>query len=87
MLLLDEATSALDADSEFQVQKAIDQLIAKGDMTVIIIAHRLSTIQKANAIAVIVDGRVVEKGSHAELLAKEDGHYTRLVDRQMKSSN
>lgn len=66
IVLFDEATSALDAESEAQVQKAIDT--ACKDRTVIMIAHRLSTIRNANAIAVLVDGRVDEMGSFEELM-------------------
>mmetsp|Transcript_14086 Transcript_14086/g.24491 ORF Transcript_14086/g.24491 Transcript_14086/m.24491 type:complete len:120 (+) Transcript_14086:59-418(+) len=75
------ARSALDADSEFLVQEAIDQMIAVGDMTVLIIAHRLSTIQKADSIAVVCDGRVVEQGTHGQLLSAQ-GTYASLVKRQ-----
>jgi len=82
VLLLDEATSALDAESEFQVQAAIDQMIAEGDMTVIIIAHRLSTIRNADSIVVMAGGRVVEQGTHDELLARA-GSYAQLVNRQI----
>jgi ABC-type multidrug transport system fused ATPase/permease subunit len=60
ILLLDEATSALDAESEHQVQKALDAISAKGDMTIIIIAHRLSTIRNANKIIVLDHGKIAE---------------------------
>lgn len=75
LLLLDEATSALDSESEAEVQKALDELMK--DKTVVVVAHRLSTIQRADRIAVLEHGRLVELGSHAELLAK-NGVYTRL---------
>ncbi|MGE5659020.1 MAG: ABC transporter ATP-binding protein [Actinomycetota bacterium] len=75
ILILDEATSALDSVSERYVQAAIEQLSC--DRTTLVIAHRLSTVQKAHKIAVMDQGRVVEIGSHEELLRKE-GHYARL---------
>ncbi len=75
LLLLDEATSALDSESEAEVQRALDELMK--DKTVVVVAHRLSTIQRADRIAVLEQGRLVELGSHAELLAR-GGVYTRL---------
>lgn len=83
VLLLDEATSALDAESEFQVQTAIDGMMSRGDMTVVIIAHRLSTIRRADTIVVVGGGEVLEMGSHEELIEKEGGHYSSLALRQM----
>jgi len=85
VLLLDEATSALDAESERQVQKAIDGMIADGSMTVIIIAHRLSTVRNSHKICVIQGGEVVEEGPHEELVAKR-GAYFRLVECQLSGS-
>lgn len=86
LLLLDEATSALDAESEHLVQQAIDELIKAGDQTVICIAHRLSTIKDANVICVMQEGKIVESGSHQELLAK-DGVYKKLIERQLQGQN
>ena len=80
ILILDEATSALDAESEREVQRALEQLMglgSEGHRTTLVIAHRLSTIRGANRIVVLSQGRVVEEGRHAELLAR-GGEYARL---------
>lgn len=81
ILILDEATSFLDTESEAIVQKALENLLK--DRTALIIAHRLSTIRKADKIAVVSDGQIVEQGNHEELLAK-GGLYKRLYDMQFK---
>jgi len=80
ILVLDEATSALDAESEREVQRALDGLISLADgghRTTLVIAHRLSTIRHADRIVVLSDGRVKEEGRHDELLAR-GGEYARL---------
>lgn len=80
VLLLDEATSALDAESEHQVQQALDKLISSGEQTIVIVAHRLSTVRDADEIIVMKSGEVKERGKHSELLAL-NGVYTKLVSR------
>jgi subfamily B ATP-binding cassette protein MsbA len=75
VLILDEATSALDTESERAIQSALDEL--QKDKTVLVIAHRLSTIENADEILVVDEGAIVERGSHADLIAK-DGAYAQL---------
>ncbi|MDE5648072.1 MAG: ABC transporter ATP-binding protein/permease [Muribaculaceae bacterium] len=79
VLILDEATSALDSESEHLVQEALDSLMR--NRTTLIIAHRLSTIANADMICVMHEGRIVERGTHDELL-QLNGYYRRLVDMQ-----
>lgn len=80
ILILDEATSALDTESERLVQDAVVKLMQ--NRTSIVIAHRLSTIQNSDIIVVIDDGKIVEKGTHNELLKIEDGYYHKLYSIQ-----
>jgi ATP-binding cassette, subfamily B, bacterial len=76
ILVLDEATSSLDSNSEMLIQDALNNLMA--DKTTIVIAHRLSTIQKMDRIIVIDDGKIIEQGSHSELLENENSLYKKL---------
>jgi ABC-type multidrug transport system fused ATPase/permease subunit len=80
ILILDEASSALDSESESLVQEAIQEAVI--NRTVFIIAHRLSTVRYANLIVVLENGKIVEKGTHEELIAKE-GHYLQLINHQL----
>lgn len=82
IVILDEATSALDNQSEAVVQKAIDNLMK--DRTVIVIAHRLSTVRHADKIVVVNYGKIVEMGSHTELIGNRDSIYTALYQAQLK---
>ncbi|MDX1576924.1 MAG: ABC transporter transmembrane domain-containing protein [Gemmatimonadota bacterium] len=83
ILILDEATSALDDESERAVKEALDELFGK--RTVIVIAHRLATVREADAIFVLDGGRIVDRGTHEELLGRP-GPYRRLFGRQAASS-
>lgn len=93
ILILDEATSALDSESEHLVKEALDELLRQSrirsetmggasDRAYLVIAHRLSTVKNADEVAVVLDGKIVERGSHDELL-QMDGVYKKLVSRQL----
>ena len=82
VLILDEATSSVDTETEREIQQALERLIA--GRTVFAIAHRLSTLRKASRLFVIEDGRLVEHGTHAELLAIAEGKYRRLYELQLQ---
>lgn len=84
ILILDEATSALDNTTEFLIQNALDELCK--NRTTIVVAHRLSTVKNANKIFVISEGRIIENGSHDELLSK-GGIYKSLYDLQFRDLN
>ncbi|XP_055959663.1 ABC transporter B family member 21-like isoform X2 [Mercurialis annua] len=77
ILLLDEATSALDAESERIVQHALDRVM--NDRTTVIVAHRLTTVRNVDTIIVIHQGKIVEKGTHQELLEDPEGEYSKLI--------
>ena len=83
MLILDEATSSIDTRTELQIQEAFDKLMR--GRTSFVVAHRLSTIREADQILVMRDGRIVEQGTHDELLARQ-GFYTQLYNAQFAGS-
>ena len=85
ILVLDEATSSIDTDSELLIQKAIEKITE--NRTSIIIAHRLSTIMKADNIIVMDGGKIVEAGTHHDLLKNINGHYQKLYQAQLKKEN
>jgi subfamily B ATP-binding cassette protein MsbA len=81
ILILDEATSSLDTESEIEVQDALEKLMR--GRTTLVIAHRLSTIRNADRIIALVDGRIVEEGTHESLMEKK-GEYFKLYNLQCK---
>lgn len=81
ILILDEATSSVDTETEYEIQQALEQVMAT--RTAVVIAQRLSTVKTADKVVVLKDGRVVEEGTHAELLAR-GGEYTRLYHLQFR---
>jgi ATP-binding cassette subfamily B protein len=85
ILILDEATSSVDTETEKQIQQALDRLVA--GRTTFAIAHRLSTLQSADRLIVLDGGKVVEKGTHAELVNKEKGVYAKLHNTQVEMSS
>ncbi|TXG54266.1 hypothetical protein EZV62_019522 [Acer yangbiense] len=84
ILLLDEATSALDAESEKSVQEALDRVMV--GRTTVVVAHRLSTIRNADVIAVVQGGKIVETGSHEELISNPNSAYAALIQLQETAS-
>jgi subfamily B ATP-binding cassette protein MsbA len=83
ILVLDEPTSALDSETEEGIQRALAELRTQGRVTIVIIAHRLSTIRDADQIVVLMDGRIVEQGSHEQLMISEDW-YARISGIQIE---
>jgi subfamily B ATP-binding cassette protein MsbA len=84
LLILDEATSALDSESEFLIQKALDRIME--GRTTIVIAHRLSTIRHAQWLYVVEGGRIVEEGTHDDLLKNKAGRYLSLLKASLRGS-
>jgi ATP-binding cassette subfamily B (MDR/TAP) protein 1 len=78
--------SALDSESELVVQEALDNVLAAEKRTTVIIAHRLSTIRNADIIAVVMGGRIVETGTHDELMVASTGYYRNLVEKQNQAA-
>ncbi|MEC7226632.1 MAG: ATP-binding cassette domain-containing protein, partial [Candidatus Latescibacterota bacterium] len=80
ILILDEATASVDTQTEYEIQEALERLVA--GRTTFAIAHRLSTLKNADRLLVIERGRIAEVGTHEELLSKEEGVYRNLVNMQ-----
>lgn len=85
IMIFDEATSALDNESEILVQEAIERLML--NRTTFVIAHRLSTIRNATNILVLDRGRIIQRGTHEELIAEEKGLYKKLFEMQFRDNN
>lgn len=85
LLILDEPTSSVDAETEDKMQKALEAVI--NDRTTFVIAHRLWTVQNADQILVIKNGEIKEKGTHKELIEKEDGFYNKVYQQVLKRDN
>ena len=84
IIIFDEATSALDSKNEKEVQNAIDNIIKKELVTIIIIAHRLSTVKNADNIFVLKNGKIIEEGNHQKLINKK-GEYFKLIENQIET--
>ena len=84
ILVLDDSTSSVDVGTEYKIQQALADVVR--DRTTFVIAHRLSTVRSADLIIVLDGGRIVERGAHAELLAR-DGFYRRIHDVQLASQD
>ena len=82
-MILDEATSSLDSQTEQEIQKSINTIFDRNNVTIIAIAHRLSTIKHMDRIIVIDEGNIVEDGSFAELIYKENGKFKELWEHQV----
>lgn len=82
IIIFDEATSALDSNNETIVQKSIEDLFKNKDITIIVIAHRLSTVVNCDRLYVMKEGKIVESGSHKNLLS-EKGYYFSLIEKQL----
>ena len=85
IMIFDEATSALDSESEILVQEAIERMMK--NRTTFVIAHRLSTIRNATRILVIDRGKIIQTGTHQELMLKENGLYKKLYEMQFRDSD
>jgi ABC-type multidrug transport system fused ATPase/permease subunit len=84
ILILDDATSSVDMETEHLIERALTEVM-KG-RTTFVIAHRLSSVKRADEVLVIEGGRIAERGTHAELIAR-DGHYRRIYDVQMRDQD